>query len=157
MMNSRRICPTDGSQYKQSAVGLVFMESAAGLAMETSKVESAVRNQAKAKLNQLEHSHEEKPADAQDMKSAVMTSALMSSQSAVSFQQMKRSENMERRRVEGSADGLALMTSSMTSSYSADDLREQSQESAGSLYIQTQERSDVVEEEISLKLLFTSR
>ncbi|KZV52470.1 hypothetical protein F511_20703 [Dorcoceras hygrometricum] len=42
MMNSRRICPADGSQYKQSAVGLVFMESAAGLAMETSKVESAV-------------------------------------------------------------------------------------------------------------------
>ncbi|KZT76210.1 hypothetical protein F511_46766 [Dorcoceras hygrometricum] len=55
MMNSRRICPADGSQYKQSAVGLVFMESAAGLAMETSKVESAVRNQAEAKLNQLEH------------------------------------------------------------------------------------------------------
>ncbi|KZV52726.1 hypothetical protein F511_44045 [Dorcoceras hygrometricum] len=62
MMNSRRICPTDGSQYKQSAVGLVFMESAAGLAMETSKVESAVRNQAKAKLNQLEHSRSDEPA-----------------------------------------------------------------------------------------------
>ncbi|KZV45448.1 hypothetical protein F511_34798 [Dorcoceras hygrometricum] len=31
------------------------MESAAGLAMETSKVVSAVRNQAEAKLNQLEH------------------------------------------------------------------------------------------------------
>ncbi|KZV30980.1 hypothetical protein F511_15870 [Dorcoceras hygrometricum] len=59
MMNSRRICPADGSQYKQSAVGLVFMESAAGLAMETSKVKSGVRNQAEAKLNQLEHS---KPA-----------------------------------------------------------------------------------------------
>ncbi|KZV14470.1 hypothetical protein F511_42795 [Dorcoceras hygrometricum] len=59
MMNSRRICPADGSQYKQSAVGLVFMESAAGLAMETSKVESAVRNQAEAKLNKLEYS---KPA-----------------------------------------------------------------------------------------------
>ncbi|KZV54740.1 ABC transporter C family member 10-like [Dorcoceras hygrometricum] len=55
MMNNRRICPADGSQYKQSAVGLMFMESAAGLAMETSKVESAVRNQAEAKLNQLEH------------------------------------------------------------------------------------------------------
>ncbi|KZV16755.1 hypothetical protein F511_41516 [Dorcoceras hygrometricum] len=55
MMNSRRICPADCSQYKDSAVGLVFMESAAGLAMETSKVESAVRNQAEAKLNQLEH------------------------------------------------------------------------------------------------------
>ncbi|KZV42455.1 purine permease 7 [Dorcoceras hygrometricum] len=55
MMNSRRICPVDGSQYKDSAVGLVFMESAAELAMETSKVESAVRNQAEAKLNQLEH------------------------------------------------------------------------------------------------------
>ncbi|KZV33579.1 isopentenyl transferase [Dorcoceras hygrometricum] len=55
MMNSRRICPADGSQYKDSAVVLVFMESAAGLAMETSKVESAVRNQTEAKLNQLEH------------------------------------------------------------------------------------------------------
>ncbi|KZV38429.1 hypothetical protein F511_41314 [Dorcoceras hygrometricum] len=55
MMKSRRICPADGSQYRDSAVGLVFMESAAGLAMETSKVESAVRNQATAKLNQLEH------------------------------------------------------------------------------------------------------
>ncbi|KZV19322.1 hypothetical protein F511_20497 [Dorcoceras hygrometricum] len=55
---------------------------------------------------------------------------------------------MKRRRAEESADGLALMTSSVTSSYSADGLREQSQESAGSLYIQTQERSDVVEEAI---------
>ncbi|KZV39465.1 hypothetical protein F511_11757 [Dorcoceras hygrometricum] len=55
MMNSRRICPADGSQYNDSAVGLVFIESAAGLAMETSKVESAVRNQEEAKLNQLEH------------------------------------------------------------------------------------------------------
>ncbi|KZV23495.1 hypothetical protein F511_41356 [Dorcoceras hygrometricum] len=54
-ISSSYICPADGSQYKQSAVGLVFMESAAGLAMETSKVESAVRNQAKAKLNQLEY------------------------------------------------------------------------------------------------------
>ncbi|KZV31618.1 hypothetical protein F511_36059 [Dorcoceras hygrometricum] len=55
MMNSRRICPADGSQYRRSAVGLVFMESAAGLAMETSKVESVVRNQAEAKIDQLEH------------------------------------------------------------------------------------------------------
>ncbi|KZV22808.1 hypothetical protein F511_34274 [Dorcoceras hygrometricum] len=49
------------------------------------------------------------------------------------------------------------MTSSVTSSYSADGLREQSQESAGSLYIQSQERSDVVEEISSRKLLFISR
>ncbi|KZV23689.1 syntaxin-124-like [Dorcoceras hygrometricum] len=55
---------------------------------------------------------------------------------------------MKRRRARESADGLALMTSSVTSSYSANGLREQSQESAGSLYIQTQERSDVVEEAI---------
>ncbi|KZV48136.1 hypothetical protein F511_20775 [Dorcoceras hygrometricum] len=55
---------------------------------------------------------------------------------------------MKRRRAEESVDGLALMTSSVTSSYSADGLREQSQEPAGSLYIQTQERSDVVEEAI---------
>ncbi|KZV39250.1 hypothetical protein F511_28904 [Dorcoceras hygrometricum] len=54
-ISSSYICSADGSQYKQSAVGLVFMESAAGLAMETSKVESAVRNQAEAKVNQLEH------------------------------------------------------------------------------------------------------
>ncbi|KZV57312.1 hypothetical protein F511_38210 [Dorcoceras hygrometricum] len=44
-----------GSQYIDSAVGLVFMEWAAGLAMETSRVDSVVRNQAEAKLNQLEH------------------------------------------------------------------------------------------------------
>ncbi|KZV48638.1 hypothetical protein F511_10324 [Dorcoceras hygrometricum] len=48
-ISSSYICPADGSQYYRSAVGLVFMESAAGLAMETSKVESAVRNQAEAK------------------------------------------------------------------------------------------------------------
>ncbi|KZV20045.1 hypothetical protein F511_15288 [Dorcoceras hygrometricum] len=37
---------------------------------------------------------------------------------------------MKRRRAGNSADGLVLMTSSVTSSYSADGLREQSQESA---------------------------
>ncbi|KZV15936.1 peptide-N(4)-(N-acetyl-beta-glucosaminyl)asparagine amidase [Dorcoceras hygrometricum] len=137
MMNSRRICPADGSQYKDSAVGLVFMESAAGLAMETSKVESAVRNQAEAKLNQPEHTvtnpetvttSEKITCDVyfevsrantnrsfyspihgyhypdsycsilpkkQDMESAVMTSVVMSSQSAVGYQQMKRSERDE--------------------------------------------------------------
>ncbi|KZV50135.1 hypothetical protein F511_21284 [Dorcoceras hygrometricum] len=41
-ISSSYICPADGSQYKQSAVGLVFMESAAGLAMETSRVKSVV-------------------------------------------------------------------------------------------------------------------
>ncbi|KZV24003.1 hypothetical protein F511_44013 [Dorcoceras hygrometricum] len=92
------------------------------------------------------------------MESAVMTSALMSSQSAVGYQQMRRvAKKIKRRHVERSADGLALMTSSVTSSQSADGLREQSQESAGSLYIQTQERSDVVEEISSRKLLFISR
>ncbi|KZV28530.1 guanine nucleotide-binding protein subunit gamma 2 [Dorcoceras hygrometricum] len=30
MMNSRKISPADGSQYKDSAVGLVFMESGGG-------------------------------------------------------------------------------------------------------------------------------
>ncbi|KZV29799.1 hypothetical protein F511_13878 [Dorcoceras hygrometricum] len=55
---------------------------------------------------------------------------------------------MKRRCAEASADGLALMTSLVTSSYSADGLKEQSQESAGSLHIQTQVRSDVVEEAI---------
>ncbi|KZV56729.1 hypothetical protein F511_39420 [Dorcoceras hygrometricum] len=51
--------------------------------------------------------------------------------SAGSYQQMRREvKEMKRRRAEESADGLALMTSSVTSSYSADGLREQSQESA---------------------------
>ncbi|KZV50114.1 hypothetical protein F511_16507 [Dorcoceras hygrometricum] len=36
--------------------GVLIAWTAAGLAMETSKVESVVRNQAEAKLNQLEHS-----------------------------------------------------------------------------------------------------
>ncbi|KZV28146.1 hypothetical protein F511_27623 [Dorcoceras hygrometricum] len=63
------------------------------------------------------------------MESAVMTSALMSSQSAVGYQQKKReAKEMKRRRAEESADELALMTSSVTSSYSADGLREQSQD-----------------------------
>ncbi|KZV18461.1 hypothetical protein F511_23304 [Dorcoceras hygrometricum] len=47
---------------------------------------------------------------------------------------------MKRRRAEESADGLALMRSSVTSSYSADGLREQSQESAGSLYPDAREK-----------------
>ncbi|KZV14315.1 hypothetical protein F511_19458 [Dorcoceras hygrometricum] len=42
-------------QYKDSAVGLVFIESAVELAMETYRVKSVVRNQAEAKLNQLKH------------------------------------------------------------------------------------------------------
>ncbi|KZV06705.1 hypothetical protein F511_45812 [Dorcoceras hygrometricum] len=54
---------------------------------------------------------------------------------------------MKRRRAEESVDGLASVTSSVTSSYSADRLREQSQESAGSLYPDAR-GSDVVEEEI---------
>ncbi|KZV23400.1 callose synthase 12-like [Dorcoceras hygrometricum] len=63
------------------------------------------------------------------MESAVMTSAVMSSQSTVGIQQMRREVNeMKRRHAEQSADGLALMTSSVTSSYSADGLREQSQD-----------------------------
>ncbi|KZV43743.1 hypothetical protein F511_43572 [Dorcoceras hygrometricum] len=64
---------------------------------------------------------------------------------------------MKRRRAEASADGLALMTSSVTSSYSADGLREQSQESTGSLHIQTQEEATSYRRKSSRKLLFTSR
>ncbi|KZV45266.1 hypothetical protein F511_16849 [Dorcoceras hygrometricum] len=60
---------------------------------------------------------------------------------------------MKRRRAGESADDLALMTSSVTSSQSADGLKEQSQESAGSLYIQTQKEAT----QSSRKLLFTSR
>ncbi|KZV51638.1 hypothetical protein F511_25011 [Dorcoceras hygrometricum] len=115
MMNSRRICPADGSQYKRSAVGLVFMESAAGLTMETSKVESAL-----------------------------------------AISRWSEAKKMMRRRAKESADGLALMTSSVTSSYSADGLRYQSQESAGSLHPDAR-GSDVVKEISSRKLLFTSR
>ncbi|KZV36816.1 hypothetical protein F511_22851 [Dorcoceras hygrometricum] len=92
MMNSRRICPADGSQYKDSAVGLVFMESTAGLALETSKVESAVRNQQEATVISRNLSADE-----------------------------KRSERVKRRRARESADGLALMTSLVTSSQSADE------------------------------------
>ncbi|KZV40564.1 hypothetical protein F511_35406 [Dorcoceras hygrometricum] len=78
--------------------------------METSKVESAVRNQARAKLNQLEHN--------------------------------KTAETMTISCKWFSIDDVIgdVITISR--------LREQSQESAGSLFIQTQERSDVVEEAI---------
>ncbi|KZV28168.1 ruvB-like protein 1 [Dorcoceras hygrometricum] len=54
-ISSSYTCPAVGSRYYQSAVGLVFMESAVELAMETSRVDLVVRNQAEAKLNQLEH------------------------------------------------------------------------------------------------------
>ncbi|KZV29028.1 glutamate-rich WD repeat-containing protein 1 [Dorcoceras hygrometricum] len=59
---SSYICPAVGSQYTDSAVGLVFMESAVELATETSRVDSVVRNQARAKLNQLVHSRSDEPA-----------------------------------------------------------------------------------------------
>ncbi|KZV37955.1 trehalose-6-phosphate phosphatase family protein [Dorcoceras hygrometricum] len=105
-----KICPADGSQYKQSAVGLVFMESAAGLAMETSKVESAVRNQAEAKLNQLEHN---KPAETmttscnKEKRKSWMTSAVTSSissrlqciqQEAKAISSCEEMQEMKRRR-----------------------------------------------------------
>ncbi|KZV50501.1 hypothetical protein F511_07770 [Dorcoceras hygrometricum] len=61
-----------------------------------------------------------------------------------------------RRRAEISADQIVLMMSSVTSSYSADGLSEQSQESAGSLHPDAR-RSDVVEKIFSRKLLFTIR
>ncbi|KZV55698.1 glutamate receptor 2.7-like [Dorcoceras hygrometricum] len=124
MMNSRRICPADGSQYKHSAVGLVFMESAAGLAMETSKVESAVRNQAEAKFE---------PAGACDQQEAIVYQQLRRcarygiSCDDISLDVITISSWLS---ADENADGLALMTSSVTSSYSADGLREQSQESA---------------------------
>ncbi|KZV51128.1 hypothetical protein F511_43744 [Dorcoceras hygrometricum] len=54
-ISSSCICPADGSHFKDSAVGLVFIESAVELAMETSRVKSVIRNQAEAELNQLEH------------------------------------------------------------------------------------------------------
>ncbi|KZV36097.1 hypothetical protein F511_31413, partial [Dorcoceras hygrometricum] len=76
------ICPADGSQYYRSAVGLVFMEWAAGLAMETSIVESAVRNQARAKLNQLEH---DEPAETM----TTSCSAKERSEPAVAIQEAK--------------------------------------------------------------------
>ncbi|KZV25433.1 hypothetical protein F511_18945 [Dorcoceras hygrometricum] len=131
MMNSRRICPADGSQYKDSVVGLVFMESAAGLAMETSKVESAVRNQAEAKLNQLEH-RIEKPAGEIDRRRRFQSQVTVEeadvsyysrscqqlpfistvdesvSSRIRSYQQMRRKvKEMKRRRAEESADGLS--------------------------------------------------
>ncbi|KZV15551.1 putative inactive poly [Dorcoceras hygrometricum] len=58
---------------------------------------------------------------------------------------------MMRRRAGDSADGLVLMTSSVTSSCSADGLSEQSQESAGSLHSDAR-GSEVVEAISSRKL-----
>ncbi|KZV54051.1 hypothetical protein F511_38625 [Dorcoceras hygrometricum] len=139
-ISSNYICPADGSQYYQSAVGLVFMEWAAGLAMETSKVESAVRNQAEAKLNQLEH---DEPAETMNQLQALKRKdepdvAIIStvdesinSRYPRSKKKKNRKLELERRRKSAgvrSADGLVLMTSSVTSSYSADDLSEQSQQ-----------------------------
>ncbi|KZV48431.1 hypothetical protein F511_17513 [Dorcoceras hygrometricum] len=59
-----------------------------------------------------------------------MTSAVTSSFSRKLSADEEEAKEMKRGRAEESADGLALMTSLVTSSQSADDLREQSQESA---------------------------
>ncbi|KZV50823.1 hypothetical protein F511_09881 [Dorcoceras hygrometricum] len=64
---------------------------------------------------------------------------------------------MKRRRVEESADGLALMTSSVTSSYSADGLSLAVARISKLLVHPDARGSDVVEEISSRKLLFTSR
>ncbi|KZV19879.1 hypothetical protein F511_31982 [Dorcoceras hygrometricum] len=147
MMNSRRICPADGSQYKDSAVGLVFMESAAGLAMETSKVESVslfkkLRRIARLELERRRSagsyclSAVEKRCARYRISCDDISSDVITISSWLSADEEK--QKMKRRRAEASADGLALMTSSVTSSYSADGLKERSQESAGSLFIQTQ-------------------
>ncbi|KZV47492.1 hypothetical protein F511_33283 [Dorcoceras hygrometricum] len=111
------------SQYKQSAVGLVFMESAAGLAMETSKVESAVRNQAEAKLNQLEH------IAIQEAKKRIARWSWNEEDQheAIVNQQLRRCA-----RYGISCDDISLDVITISNS----------------LYIQTQERSDVVEKEI---------
>ncbi|KZV40572.1 hypothetical protein F511_21280 [Dorcoceras hygrometricum] len=55
-MNSSKICPVDGSQDEVQQLVWLIILTEAGLAMETSKVESAARNQAEDKLNQLERS-----------------------------------------------------------------------------------------------------
>ncbi|KZV44293.1 hypothetical protein F511_42471 [Dorcoceras hygrometricum] len=69
-----------------------------------------------------------------------MTSALMSSQSTVGNQQKKRSAKDDATSCWDSADEIVLMMSSVTSSYSADGLRTQSQESAVASYsVQSQE------------------
>ncbi|KZV14700.1 Nbs-lrr resistance protein [Dorcoceras hygrometricum] len=64
------------------------VQGTTGLAMETSKVKSGVRNQAEAKLNQLEHSRNAKSADDLcDITSSRKLSAVV-----------KRSEREKRRR-----------------------------------------------------------
>ncbi|KZV17524.1 hypothetical protein F511_37450 [Dorcoceras hygrometricum] len=88
-ISSRYICPAVGSQHYRSAVGLVFMEWAVELAMETSRVDSVVRNQAEAKLNQLDH---DEPAET----------------TTTSCKMRREAQEMMRRRAEESADGLVV-------------------------------------------------
>ncbi|KZV44588.1 hypothetical protein F511_43601 [Dorcoceras hygrometricum] len=99
MMNSSRICPAVGSQYNDSAVGLVFMEWAAGLAMETSKVESAVRNGGEAKLNQLEH---DEPAETMNQLQALKSEVNVAIQEAKKMRKLE----LERRSSAGSYSGI---------------------------------------------------
>ncbi|KZV44844.1 hypothetical protein F511_09124 [Dorcoceras hygrometricum] len=56
---------------------------------------------------------------------------------------MKRSERDEAKSCWRISRWITLMTSSVTSSYSADDLREQSQESAGRLFFDNQSQDPV--------------
>ncbi|KZV33843.1 protein agamous-like 66 [Dorcoceras hygrometricum] len=72
-----------------------------------------------------------------------ISSDVIIQQEATVISRWREVNEMKRRRAKESADGLALMTSSVTSSYSADGLREQSQESADALCVDNQSQATV--------------
>ncbi|KZV20664.1 hypothetical protein F511_31163 [Dorcoceras hygrometricum] len=156
------------------------MEWAVELAMETSRVKSVVRNQAEAKLNQLEHdepaettttscnrysrSYEESQAGAGAGMNKIswsancwMTSAVTSSFSrSYSDQQEDSADEKRCARYGMSCDDINLDVITISSWLSADEAKRKrrcdvTQESAGSLHSDAR-GSDVVEEIISRKL-----
>ncbi|KZV20824.1 hypothetical protein F511_42052 [Dorcoceras hygrometricum] len=95
------------------------MESAVELAMETSKVESAARNQAKAKLNQLVHNRSDEPAGTRFEKLAgaldrrrrcvkLLLTNLLAVAFIIGYQQTKRSAKDDATSCGDSADGLIV-------------------------------------------------
>ncbi|KZV32714.1 hypothetical protein F511_31171 [Dorcoceras hygrometricum] len=156
-ISSNYICPVDGSQYKRSAIVLVFMKSAAGLAMETSKVESAVRNQAEAKLNQLE---QDEPTETMNQLQALKSEVnqlVLATKKTISSSYICPADGSQYKRSAivlvfmESAAGLAMETSKVESAVLAIQEEEESQAGAGAMKNQLERYVDVISSDVIIQ------
>ncbi|KZV57742.1 hypothetical protein F511_29518 [Dorcoceras hygrometricum] len=125
-------------------------ESADGLALMTSSVmssysEDGLREQSQESAVAIQEAKKSRKLELEREGSAGSLCQLAVEKMRKIWNQMRREvKEMKRRRAEESADGLALMTSSVTSSYSADD-------SADALCVEIQQLQDT-----SWKLMFNT-